>query len=359
MDVSQADSTTRQFQVRVRNVSAPGAERFSSGQVLEFLIEDELPESEFRILLQHDELLNLTPSREWSHHRSLLWLTSAPGIYRLIFERRIGDEVSAFAVCEVEVLSEGPLDPGPMKVMVGQDVVLWVPSRWERGYLESNYEAPFREALMRWSPLGGVVFDLGANLGFHAIPLALKVGASGRLYCFEANPYCVLLLRANLRANLVRNATILPVAVGNEVGTVPFLIDFGNSAIGTLAESPLFHYKTGQEIRVECHRLDELMKRALVRPPDLVKVDIEGSELPALQGMEELLRARHPTLVMEIHGAEIGQALFEFLDGLGYRHQLLPDTSTWYSGAEILAKPLENIFQIVSVNPAAENVTSR
>ncbi len=56
----------------------------------------------------------------------------------------------------------------------------------------------------------------------------------------------------------------------------------------------------------------------------MIKIDIEGMELPALKGMTQTLKHHHPELYMEMHGATLEQKdanvrnIVEFVSQLGY-----------------------------------------
>jgi hypothetical protein len=52
--------------------------------------------------------------------------------------------------------------------------------------------------------------------------------------------------------------------------------------------------------------------------PDFVKIDIEGAEYEALQGMERLLRERAPGLLIETHSLALERQCDEFLRERGY-----------------------------------------
>ena len=75
-------------------------------------------------------------------------------------------------------------------------------------------------------------------------------------------------------------------------------------------------------------RLDEDIQRAGLPPPQFVKLDIEGMEFAALQGMESTLSLHHPAIFMEIHGAtdkekeENVARILAWLNQKGYRRIL-------------------------------------
>ena len=137
---------------------------------------------------------------------------------------------------------------------------------------------------------GMSVLDLGANVGFHTLLFARTVGARGHVWAFEPDPDNFATLRRNLELNSYGNVTAVQAAVGTATGK------------GSLYHSP-FHcdhrtYPTeeGQrEVPVAMVSVDEYL------PPgqriDLVKMDIQGAEGMALQGMKRTL-ASNPGVVI-------------------------------------------------------------
>jgi hypothetical protein len=72
-------------------------------------------------------------------------------------------------------------------------------------------------------------------------------------------------------------------------------------------------------ISVPAVRLDEVVFSERHRPPDLVKMDVEGAEWEALHGAERLLRECRPRLICEVHEAAQMQPIRDYLQGLGYK----------------------------------------
>lgn len=64
--------------------------------------------------------------------------------------------------------------------------------------------------------------------------------------------------------------------------------------------------------------LDSLLHTGVIRPPGLLKIDVEGSELAVLQGASEILAEARPAVVVETHTAALETAVAELLIGAGY-----------------------------------------
>ncbi len=69
--------------------------------------------------------------------------------------------------------------------------------------------------------------------------------------------------------------------------------------------------------------LDHLLVTGVIRPPGLLKIDVEGSEFLVLQGAVQLLHAHRPHVVVETHSAALETAVADMLAGLGYRVRIV------------------------------------
>jgi FkbM family methyltransferase len=89
-----------------------------------------------------------------------------------------------------------------------------------------------------------------------------------------------------------REVIIENCAISNEGGTANFIID------DRRASSRLSNKKNGREIVVRS--LDEIQESG-VPIPDLIKMDIEGAELDALTGAEQVIRRSSPALAVSVY----------------------------------------------------------
>jgi FkbM family methyltransferase len=128
------------------------------------------------------------------------------------------------------------------------------------------------------------VVDIGANIGYYALLAARAVGQTGRVYAFEPTPRTYELLCQNVKANGFDNVVTVQKAVANRSGTARLYLD-RNNAVNTLSSS----LERRGSLEVEVVTLDQYFARSTV-PIDVLKMDIEGSEPLALEGMADLLK---------------------------------------------------------------------
>jgi FkbM family methyltransferase len=175
------------------------------------------------------------------------------------------------------------------------------------GWLETSVQ----EALVRHLGAGGVMYDVGANLGFFSLLGARLVGPEGHVYALEPAPENVQALRRHIALNRVENLSALEQAAAAESGRgrLQLVDDRSWSKLEGYGEHP----GTERVAEVELVAIDDLD----LRPPTVVKIDVEGAELAVLEGMRATLERHQPAVICEVHGTHEGFA--KFMDQHGYR----------------------------------------
>jgi FkbM family methyltransferase len=184
----------------------------------------------------------------------------------------------------------------------------------------SFFPPTFELALGLLGP-GMVLLDLGAHLG----TLSLAAAAHGcGVLAVEASPRNIAFLRASARANGFDDLTVVPVAVSSQPGPVRFRPDGAWGQV-TTGWSP-------GVIEVPAQPVSTMLTESGVDRVDLVKLDVEGSEIGAIEGMTTLLsQPEAPPVVYEsnahtlrMFGATPEDLLGRFED-LGYTNYLVGD----------------------------------
>ena len=131
---------------------------------------------------------------------------------------------------------------------------------------------------------GDVAVDIGANLGYFTLLFSTLVGPEGRVHAFEPEPGNFALLKRNVEANRRENVVLVNKAVSAKTGKERLYISEENAGGHTI-------YSAGsrESVAVDAVRLDEYFASASSRV-DFVKMDIQGAEGAALEGMMPLLR---------------------------------------------------------------------
>jgi FkbM family methyltransferase len=230
---------------------------------------------------------------------------------------------------------------------------LWPHSRigWNL-FCFGNYEPELRDLFRNYVPEGGVVVEVGANIGWHLLLFCKLAGSAGHVHAFEPNRSVYDEMCRNLALNQVKNVTTWNCALSSEPGTAIFQgvavneHGAGNGHLvfwGPSASSP-----AGAEVRVET--LDGL--NLPLSRLDLMKIDVEGAENEVLTGAFRTIEHFLPVLVFEhledFNGRANGDnaGVVSRLSGLGYQFHAICsrgstrplEAVTGYSG-DVLALP--------------------
>lgn len=162
---------------------------------------------------------------------------------------------------------------------------------------------------------GMTVVDVGANIGYYTLLAASCVGSSGRVYSFEPEPTNFSLLERNIRLNHATNITTAQKAISNTSGTITLFTDRrlsgGHQIFDTGAKE--------SSMSIEAVTLDAYFQNTVPRI-DLIKIDIEGAEALALEGMSQIMRANpHVKYITEFYPAMLeksGHSPLEYLKAL-------------------------------------------
>ncbi|HEY2769841.1 MAG TPA: FkbM family methyltransferase [Solirubrobacteraceae bacterium] len=179
-----------------------------------------------------------------------------------------------------------------------------------------NLESAVQEAMVRHLGRGGVFYDIGANLGFFSLLGGHLAGLhEGHVYAFEAAPENAEAIRHHAELNGVPNISVLQVAVSDHagVGRLQIVDDQSWSKLEDYGEHP----GTQEVIEVQLVAIDDLVANGSVKPPTVVKIDVEGAELAVLQGMRRTLAEHRPAVICELHGTH--DEFVAFMDEQNYR----------------------------------------
>jgi FkbM family methyltransferase len=155
--------------------------------------------------------------------------------------------------------------------------------------------AAFRAAVTS----GDTVLDVGANIGAYTLLFAQWVGRAGRVVAFEPTPAAVAGLRHQLRLNgLADRVDVVESAVADVVGTASFAADRVSGSNALIAAG-----RAGDHaITVRTTSLDAFCEAHGLRP-QVIKIDVEGTEMEVLRGARRTLSVPGVQTFLELHPA--------------------------------------------------------
>jgi FkbM family methyltransferase len=181
------------------------------------------------------------------------------------------------------------------------DVTYRIDPRY-RHMLAQHYDSPAAEFLRQRVKPGAVCFDVGANVGVYVLQFCHWAGGTGKVIAFEPNPEAVAILEKHIRINkIVPYTTVVKAAIGATNGEATLYID-GPDAMSRLGVANRLMAKRAKPIQVPLITLDTFCLQQGMWP-DWLFIDIEGFEIAALQGAEQIIKRRRPELgiIVEMH----------------------------------------------------------
>jgi len=143
----------------------------------------------------------------------------------------------------------------------------------------------------KWCRPGMCVADIGANAGFYSLLLARCVGATGHVWAFEPDAVNFAMLQRNVEANGYSNITMNRKAVGAASGQDRLYV----SDIHT-GDHRTYPSEPREAVPIEVVALDDYFPAE--QRIDLIKMDIQGSEGKALEGMKRILREQRDLMLL-------------------------------------------------------------
>lgn len=161
-----------------------------------------------------------------------------------------------------------------------------------------GYELPLLRVMAALMPSDGVFVDAGANTGQHSLYMARR---AAQVHAIEPFPPVLEVLDDRVALNHLGSVvTVHRVGLAEEPGSMPFHLPPArdNLAIGTFSKS-MTAGAAGKRMELPLVRGDTLL--GPLGRVDLIKLDIEGYEKPALRGMEAVLEQQAPFVVFELN----------------------------------------------------------
>lgn len=157
------------------------------------------------------------------------------------------------------------------------------------------YEEPLQKWLTRYIKAGDTCLDIGGADGYFALLMAKLSGVEGHVHAFEPSEKT-----EHIRQNFALNAGM-----------------------------PLAHLHCYQDFvgakdnaQTQTVSIDALLDVGKIEAVHVIKIDVDGGEVDALQGMSRTLEKFHPHLFIETHSYQLQEEVSEITRNLGYSMHL-------------------------------------
>ncbi len=170
-------------------------------------------------------------------------------------------------------------------------------------YYYGAFEKPLlfflRDALLNLQDAGAgqLFFDIGANIGQHALFMSRF---ATHVHAFEPYKPVNAKLTAHMQLNEIGNITLHTVGLSDKAEELTFFAPSGrNQGIGSFDVGSISKGNTDAG-KLSLVRGDDYFPAHSIGPVALMKMDVEGFEKPALEGLRTTLQNDRPILVCEI-----------------------------------------------------------
>ena len=187
-----------------------------------------------------------------------------------------------------------------------------------------KWEPKITSFLLKNLKQGMIFIDVGAAIGWFTIIGSSLVGEGGKVIAFEPSPIRFRTLVENVKMNTDGNVECIDKAVSSENG----------EAYISGEDCPMYLARSRNRFKInvliDVVTLDSFLNVRGVEKVDIVKIDVEGSELRVLKGMEQTIRnSGEIKIICEVHIPYLSRygdsvdRLFEYMHELGLRKRRL------------------------------------
>jgi FkbM family methyltransferase len=143
--------------------------------------------------------------------------------------------------------------------------------------------------------------DIGANVGQTLIQVQ-SAAPQWKYNGFEPNENCVFYLNILIKANDLTQSKIFPYAVSDTTEKINLFLNSNSDTTATTIDAFRPHvYDNGMMQEIKAINFDEFYEKELSKESSfIVKIDIEGAEYLALQGMSNFLKEKRPIILCEV-----------------------------------------------------------
>lgn len=178
-----------------------------------------------------------------------------------------------------------------------------IPGRFEKEaqllHLVNLPSPKYTTYIVPYAPIhkNDVLFDVGvSDLVDSTVLLSKKVGKNGLIYGFEPFMPFFESAKKQLESRNITNVKLYPLGLWNKKDVLRLNLDAPEGG-----QTNSITFTKPYHVDIEVVKLDDFVKKYNITKVDFIKMDIEGAELEALEGAEDVLRTQKPTLAICVY----------------------------------------------------------
>ena len=171
--------------------------------------------------------------------------------------------------------------------------------RVQSGIYYDFYEPVITRLFEKSLKRGGVLIDVGANIGYYSLLSVKLVGKEGKVYAFEPMSLAYNRFKKNLSLNNFTNIVLEKKGVSdkNEKLRVYFQNEYIVPSMRKKEEGTILE-------NIELTTIDNYVKANKINKVSLIKVDTDGYDFKVLKGAMETIKKFKPLITIEVDPKE-------------------------------------------------------
>lgn len=175
-----------------------------------------------------------------------------------------------------------------------------------------------------------VVLDAGANHGYLSLYYGKKVGANGKVFAFEPDAINIVEMEGNIALNPeIQNIQIQEELIWDKNTQLEF---FEAGSVSSSIYTKPAHAKTTLKDAIT---IDYFQKREKLERLDFVKMDIEGAEIEAMDGLVEVLEKFKPNFAIASYHWVNKEQTYKKIEAF-FESKNYPYRTVFYKDGEII-----------------------
>ncbi len=176
-------------------------------------------------------------------------------------------------------------------------------------------------------PNGGVILDIGANIGAMSVHLA-RSHKNSQIFAFEPIPDNIRCLKKIIAHYKLNNVTLIESALGDIKGSIEMVMPVNKSArlqgLSHVLHQSITENNEGNKFVTPITTLDNFfIEKNITDPVIAIKLDVENFEFFVLKGAENTIKKFRPLIYCELWDNKNRQDCFTLMKEHGYAIRVL------------------------------------